>query len=67
MSLDIETAITVEVFPDPDYHYSVTVDSQLIALRYHEKQAEREITFGSIEELEAVTQAMLKAIKFHRG
>lgn len=59
----IETGITLTVYADPDYHFEVTVFDEL-SLSYVEGDRMREnIGFGSLDEMEAVAKAMLKAVK----
>lgn len=65
--MNIQTGITVEVFPDSEYRYEVSVNDELISLNYFEEGQEREIAFGSLDELEAVANAMLKVAKFYKS
>lgn len=64
------TAVSIEVFVDQDYHYSTTASVDCFSLRYHEgpqQLVEREICFGSAEEMKAVAKAMLKAVQTFRS
>jgi hypothetical protein len=65
--MSIPTSLTIEVFPDDDYHYSVTVNNETNSLQYHEEKMEKEITFASIEEMKAVANAMLRAAELYRA
>lgn len=47
------------------YQYDVELGEEL-SLTYFEPPNKASITFGSIEEMEAVAKAMLKAVKFHK-
>ncbi len=68
MSTNIQTSITIGVYPDDDYHFSVTVDDESNTLSYIEQGvAEQQISFASAEEMVAVAEAMLKAAKFFRS
>lgn len=69
----IVTSVDVSVYPDPDYYYTVSVADDQMALQYFQRGAASgdtkpfaEITFASLEEMEAVVAAMQKAIKFHK-
>lgn len=63
----IETSITIKVFPDPDYHFEVSA-GDVIMVEYveHAREGSEErrfdVSFGSIKEMEAVAQAMLKVV-----
>lgn len=70
--MSIETAITIEVLADPDYHFAVSISDGETALRYIEgrgmvRAMEREIIFASDDEMIAVAEAMLKAAKTFRS
>lgn len=66
---DIVTDITINVYPDPDYHYEVSA-GDVISVAYvehiNEHNTERnrrwDVSFGSLKEMEAVAQAMLKVV-----
>ena len=71
----IETGITLEVYPDPMYFYEIHLNNAYAhTLTYVEKQSDKVykeservyISFGSLEEMEAVANAMLKAVKIKR-
>ena len=63
----METRITLSVYPDDDYHYDVVADIDSISLIYNEKGLEKSrISFGTIEEIEAVAKAMLRAAQLGR-
>lgn len=71
----IETGVTLEVYPDPMYFYEIHVNNAYAhTLTYVEKQSDKVykeservyISFGSLEEMEAVANAMLKAAKIKR-
>ena len=59
------TELTLTVCADPDYHYEVRVGSDY-ALTYAERGLNDKtyITFGSLDEMRAVANAMLKAADF---
>lgn len=72
--MSIETSVTIGVYPDHSYNYEVYVDGEELSLIYKEDNIEtRErkertrIGFGSIEEMEAVAQAMLRAVRTVRA
>lgn len=67
MSIVFDTRINV--FPDPDYHYEISVSDEQLNLTYHEGDDDhtRSLNFGSIEEMQAVAEAMLRAIRTHKG
>ncbi len=60
----IETVVQLIVEADPDYHYTVAPFEVI----YHEhgRTNEHRISFGSVDEMEAVAQAMLKVCEFSR-
>jgi hypothetical protein len=68
-----ETSVTVSVYPDPDYHFEISA-GDMIKVEYvdHSQGASKsnerrfDISFGSLDEMEAVAQAMLKAVKNQR-
>lgn len=63
----METGITLSIYPDHDYHYDVDVHLHDIAVIYKENGAEKSrLSFGSIEEMEAVARAMLRAAQLGR-
>jgi hypothetical protein len=71
--MSIETSVTIGVYPSHSYNYDVYVGEEY-SLIYKEDDIEtRErkeratITFGSIEEMEAVAQAMLRAVQTYRA
>lgn len=61
----IETAVTISVYPDPEYHFNVTAGDILFYVEYIENGADppSRISFGSPEEMRAVALAMLKAVE----
>lgn len=60
----IEKAVEFKVYPDPEYHYAVAADLSSLTVTYFEKNEVRQtVSFGSVEEMEAVAQAMLLAVK----
>lgn len=68
---EITTTITIDVYPDPDYHYEVSA-GDVISVTYVEHINEynatwslrrrSDVSFGSLEEMEAVAKAMLKVV-----
>lgn len=69
----LETNVTIGVHTDPSYHYEVYV-GDVIELVYYEGVSDGteharkgDIAFGSVEEMEAIALAMLRAVKAHRG
>jgi ribosomal protein L11 len=71
--MSIETSVTIGVYPDHSYNYDVYVGEEY-SLIYKEDDIEtRErkeratIGFGSIEEMEAVARAMLRAVQTSRA
>jgi hypothetical protein len=62
--MTIETGITLTVYADADYWYEVDIAEEL-TLTYKERGREVDIRlgFGSLDEMEAVARAMLKAVK----
>ena len=63
----METGITLSVYPEDDYHYDVDVHLDEIAVVYNEIGIEKSrMSFGSIEEMEAVARAMLRAAQLGR-
>jgi hypothetical protein len=69
--MTIETSITISVYPDPDYHFEVLA-GDVIKVEYvehsNEVHAERrfDVSFGSLDEMEAVAHAMLKVVAMSR-
>jgi hypothetical protein len=63
----IETGITLEVYADPEYFYEVHLGGEY-TLTYKETDLNIKtiLGFGSLEEMEAVANAMLKAVKIKR-
>lgn len=66
---DIVTDITISVYPDPDYHFEVhagdTIQVTYVEhLHEHNVASERrsDVSFGSLDEMEAVAKAMLKVV-----
>jgi hypothetical protein len=63
----METGITLSIYPEDDYHYDVDVHLDEIAVVYNESGIEKSrMSFGSIEEMEAVARAMLRAVQLGR-
>jgi hypothetical protein len=64
----IETGITLTVYADPDYRFEVEVSDEY-SVTYIDGQVDQRINigFGSLEEMEAVAQAMLKAVKLAKN
>lgn len=67
---NIETGVTLEVYADLDYFYEIHVGGEY-TLTYKEKHADKlgdkvYVGFGSLEEMEAVAKAMLRAVKTAR-
>jgi hypothetical protein len=67
--MNIVTDTVINVYSDSEYHYSALVSDEELGVTYTETDGERkkEISFGSIEEMEAVANAMLRAVRTHRG
>lgn len=66
----METSIDITVYADADYKFVASVSDE-ISLEYVERgsfcaAANARITFGSLEEMEAVGNAMLQAVKTYR-
>jgi len=63
----IETGLTISVYADRHYHYEVQCNGEF-SLLYVENGREDKpyISFGSIEEMEAVATAMLKTARLAR-
>lgn len=64
----ILTTIKLSVDVDGDYAHEVSVNQDEMFIEYQEMnrtQCER-ISFGSLEEMEAVARAMLKAVQTHK-
>jgi hypothetical protein len=63
----METGITLSIYPEDDYHYDVDVHLDEIAVVYNESGIEKSrMSFGNIEEMEAVARAMLRAVQLGR-
>lgn len=63
----IEKGITITVYADYDYFYEVVLHPESQSLNYHEvgnSSASCRVSFGSIEQMEAVAKAMLQTVKF---
>ena len=65
--MTIETTITIAVYPDPEYHFEVSAGDTIQVTyieRANKNHYERrcDVTFGSLDEMEAVAKAMLKVI-----
>jgi hypothetical protein len=66
---EITTDITINVYPDPDYHFEVSA-GDMISVTYIEhinqynldKERRSDVSFGSLDEMEAVAKAMLKVV-----
>ena len=66
---DIVTDITINVYADPDYHFEVQA-GDVISVRYVEHVSgdnlatdrRSDVSFGSLDEMEAVAKAMLKVV-----
>ena len=64
----IETGVTITVYADEDYRYIIGSAPDKLELLYAEDSGNHSsVTFGSIEEMEAVAQAMLKAVKLAKN
>lgn len=67
----IETGMTLTIYADHDYHFKIHVED-LLSLEYiefdldHKPIPRQDISFGSVDEMEAVAKAMLRAVKFKR-
>ena len=62
----METGVTLSVYPDnEDYSYDVIVCRDELAIVYVEPNLDHGVrmSFGSIQEMEAVAKAMLRAVK----
>ena len=61
----IETNIVLSVCPDPDYHFDVSVADELSVtyVEHGRETANSSVSFGSLEEMEAVAKAMLRVVK----
>ena len=63
----METGITLSVYPGDGYHYDIVVNIEDIELVYKEDDVEKSrVAFGTIEEMEAVAKAMLRAAQLGR-
>ena len=68
--MKIETGITLTVYADHDYHFDVSVLSDEMSVTYVEAEFDthgQRLSFGSIEEMQAVAHAMLKAIELRKA
>jgi len=70
---DIATDITINVYTDPDYHFEVhagdTIQVTYVEhINEHNITSERrsDVSFGSLDEMEAVAKAMLKVVATSR-
>lgn len=66
--MNIETDITISVYPDSDYHFEVTA-GDMFRVEYHEHNISgvtSQVAFGSLDEMEAVANAMLKVVALRR-
>lgn len=62
MNIEIERCI--KIFADPEYHYEVIRGETQLMLVYKEKGGEPVcISFGSVQEMEAVANAMLQVVQ----
>jgi hypothetical protein len=61
----IETGITITVLADEEYSYEVHADPSLIGIEYKEvgQKTKQYISFGSLDEMKAVAEAMLKVVQ----
>jgi hypothetical protein len=59
----IETGVTFTVYANPDYHFEVEASDEY-GVTYVDHQITQRVTvsFGSLDEMEAVARAMLKAV-----
>lgn len=68
MSNTIPTKILLTLYADQDYMYHVSIGEEF-ELLYEETNGvarrNNKFTFGSLEEMKTVAEAMLKAIKFY--
>lgn len=63
----METGITLSIYPGDGYHYDVAANIDNISLIYNENGVEKSrVNFGTIEEMEAVAKAMLRAAQLGR-
>ena len=64
INMAFETGITLTVYADRDYFYEVDIAEEL-SLTYKEidRKDDIRLDFGSLDEMEAVAKAMLKAVK----
>lgn len=61
--MTIETGVTFTVYADPDYHFEVEAsDEYSVTYVDHQVSQKVNIGFGSLDEMEAVARAMLKAV-----
>lgn len=60
---NIEIGVQMTVHSDPDYHYVVEV-SDILNVKYieHLTGEEQVVSFGSVEEMRAVANAMIVAL-----
>ena len=57
--MSIPTEVIVKVYADPDYHYEVSAGEQF-SVTYIDKSNKIYVSFGSVEEMKVVANAMLK-------
>jgi hypothetical protein len=63
----METGITLSIYPGDGYHYDVVANIDEIAVVYKDDDVEKtRVSFGTIEEMEAVAKAMLRAAQLGR-
>lgn len=67
---NIQTGVTLDVYADLDYFYEIRVGEEY-TLTYKETRSDQldrkvYVGFGSLEEMEAVAKAMLRAVKTAR-
>lgn len=59
----IETGVTLSVYADHDYRFDVEVSDEFSVVYVENGKEGSRVSFGSLDEMEAVAKAMLKAIK----
>ena len=63
----METGITLSVYPGDGYHYDAVANIDEIVVVYKENGVEKSrVAFGTIEEMEAVAKALLRAAQLGR-
>jgi hypothetical protein len=60
MASDFDHVYSIEVHGDPDYHYKVSSCEGTVELAYKDHTGNATISFGSLAEMIAVAEAMLK-------